>query len=190
MSAKLSEKTETKTKVKPVKEKKVKRMPVPQVRVLRALKRAKGRALTRGELNERSGFSPLSGTINRALGGVAKDAQQVKSGSANPQKGLVDAGLVKKRKRIDETAGINEWVYEITPAGDKALEDFDGTVGEVREAKLCVNQRYVKQWEKDKAKRAKEREKTKAEKETKPKVETTSNGHKENDDAKVFRRPG
>lgn len=176
--------SETKTEKKETKVKKVKRLPVPHVRILRALKRAKGRALTRGEVNERAGFSPLSGTINRAMGGVAKDSQGAKSGSARPQKGLIDLGLVKKRKRIDETAGINEWVYELTAAGEKALDDFEGTVGEVRDKKLSTNQRYVKQWEKDKANRVKEREKAKAEKEKETAETNGDNPHA------AIRRPG
>lgn len=143
---------------------------LPHVRVLRALKRAKGTPLTRVQLAERAGFSPISGTINRALAGVQSNSPQAKSGAARPHKGLLDLGFVSTRHVIDQTAGVNEWVYELTAKGDKALESFDGTIGEVRSAKSCTNERYVKAHERQKAAKKRKRAKKDA-------AKTESNGH-------------
>ena len=173
-------KTKPATKVKPVKaakrgRKKKTGLLIPHVRVLRALKRAKWNTLGRTQLAERAGFSPISGTINRALAGIKKDSPQAKKHGCQPHKGLLDLGLVEEVRLDDESK--KGWVYKLTKEGDKALEKFEGTVGEVRDRKTCVNTRYVKAQEKEKAKRAKQRAKKAAAKE-KPPAAVESNGEK------------
>ena len=115
---------------------------VPQYRVLKALLPKGGRtpALTRTELAARAGFQTGSGTINRALNGIAKG-----SSSGDPYPGIVDLGYVR-RAEVHLDGGLKETVYQITAAGQKAARAFakERKVSDVRRASASTNKRYSK----------------------------------------------
>jgi hypothetical protein len=108
---------------------------LPQARVLRALMpTGDGKTapvLTRVQLAQRAGFSPTSGTINRALHGIHPD-----SSSGSPYQGLLDLGLVGEV----ELDGIK--AYRITPDGRKAIEKL-GELPKLKEKASCTNYRYL-----------------------------------------------
>ena len=114
---------------------------VPQFRVLKALQPKAGKSpiLTRTVLAERAGFRPGSGTINRALLGIAKG-----SSSGDPYKGLLDLGYVRTIV-IPLDGDRTENGYQITAPGVKAAKAYakDRKVGKVRSAKASTNHRYV-----------------------------------------------
>ena len=106
-----------------------------QARVLYALMPISGSenlpVLTRVQLAKRVGWSPTSGTINRALHGV-----RTGSSSGNPHKGLLDIGLIVA---IDLN-GITQ--YQITTEGLKAIEKHPG-LPKLRNKAICINNRYL-----------------------------------------------
>ncbi len=109
---------------------------VPHARVLHALM-PKGDSdtvpvLTRVQLAERAGFSPTSGTINRALHGI-----HTGSPSGSPYQGLLDIGLVDEV----ELDGIK--AYQITLDGCKAIEKVVGELPKLKDKASCTNYRYL-----------------------------------------------
>ncbi|HZL35055.1 MAG TPA: HNH endonuclease [Tepidisphaeraceae bacterium] len=118
-------------------EQKPKRNPirVPQARVLRALlpknRNEDGPVLTKAELAQYIGFSDISGTINRALYGISGG-----SSSGNPNRGLLDRGLVHRAE-----AGSGEG-FQITPQGLKAIQEY-GELPNLRNREICINHRYL-----------------------------------------------
>jgi uncharacterized protein (DUF1810 family) len=110
------------------------RLPLPQVRVLRALLPVSGEPspLSRTELAQRMNVRRTSGTISVALEGR----------SDSPHKGLLDAGLVTKVKGEG-----NEAEYQITTEGMRAIEDYlkkRGVLPPPRDPTLSTNIRYQK----------------------------------------------
>jgi hypothetical protein len=87
--------------------------------------------LTRVQLAERAGFTPTSGTINRALHGI-----HTGSPSGSPYQGLLDLGLVDEV----ELHGIK--AYQINPAGRKAIEKL-GELPKPKDKASCTNYRYL-----------------------------------------------
>ena len=112
---------------------------LPQFRVLRALT-AKGRpTMTRAELARKAGFNPTSGTINRALHGIAKG-----SSSGDPYPGLLTAGLVEAIP-VELDGGVTETRYRATATGAKAAKTYakaNGKARKVRNAAKATNARY------------------------------------------------
>lgn len=124
---------------------------VPQYRALKALM-PNGKytpALTRIKLAKACGFSPIAGTINRALRGIAKNAKQ--SGYAGAHKGLLQLNYVKQIENSLD-GGLTETVYQITPAGVKACKAFaaDHKTVKRRSAEASINHRYTKKGKKGK----------------------------------------
>lgn len=115
---------------------------LPQIRVLAVLCASRpDPLLSRGALAERCGFSPLSGTVTRVLNGVREGSS---SGSARP--GLVPIGYVSKTDL--DIDGVIETVYQITPQGRQAYEDWIEEHGELppmRGADISTNKRYQKE---------------------------------------------
>lgn len=108
-------------------------------RVLRALMPTgdskTGPVLTREELAGRVGWSRKSGTINRALHGIATG-----SPSGSPHQGVLDLGLVEE-VGVDGKNG-----YQITPAGQKAILqaiEKNGELQPVKDKSACTNYRYL-----------------------------------------------
>lgn len=115
---------------------------VPQARCLKALyPNDKGvrPALSRAKLAQRAGFTPVSGTVTRALSGVREG-----SSSGDAHKGLLDLGYVK-RLELDIDGG-KETAYQITAAGIKAYERHIAATGRLpkhRDKDISTNHRYV-----------------------------------------------
>lgn len=130
-------KAKAKAKAKKAKAAKEVHITIPMARVLKALASKNGSVMSRVKLAKAAGFSPISGTINRALHGYkgSKDARGYP--------GLIDSGLVNKIPLdIDGATEIN---YEITKVGQKALKgylDQHGKLAKMRDADTCTNSRY------------------------------------------------
>src|SRR4051812_32379202 len=89
----------------------------PQYRCLKALAKP-GTTLTRTELAARAGFTPTSGTINRALHGIGKG-----SSSGDPFPGLLEMGLVDFFT-VELDGNLKETRYRATAAGRRAAQAF------------------------------------------------------------------
>ena len=113
---------------------------VPQARVLKALLKAGGSGLTRGQLSVAAGFSAISGTVNRALHGIKRSAPQAEY--ANPHPGLLKLGFVTAHT-LD--VDIPEVRYRVSQSGKKALAAFlsERKLGKTRDKSVCVNHRYM-----------------------------------------------
>lgn len=113
---------------------------IPQYRVLKALSPKAGRypVLTRADLATAAGFRVGSGTISRALSGIAKG-----SPSGDPYPGLIDLDYIR-RVSVPLDGGITENSYQATAAGIRAAKAFakGREVGKVRSAKASTNHRY------------------------------------------------
>src|SRR5262245_3834378 len=88
--------------------------------------------LTRVELAERAGYTPISGTINRALRG-----SQAGSSSGTPHQGVLGLGWVEKVELKGNKA------YRITPAGCKAFEQLVDELPQLKDKASCTNYRYL-----------------------------------------------
>lgn len=120
---------------------------IPQARILQALMPDNPNShwidwplLNRALLGVRAGYTPISGSITRALKGV-----RAGSSSGPPQLGLLDLGLVKE---IDlDIEGVRELNYHITQAGIEAYKSFTAkkSLPPVRDASICINGRYKKE---------------------------------------------
>lgn len=120
----------------------------PQARVLAALMPtylddpvSEWPLVTRTQLLIRAEYSPTSGIINRALGGIGKG-----SSSGHPHPGLLALGYVEEVPvNVD---GLSEANYRATPAGIQAyrqyLVDNGGALPKHRAGELCTNNRYKK----------------------------------------------
>lgn len=111
------------------------RLRIPQARVLLALVPKSGSktlpVLPRVELAKSAGFSPTSGTINRALHGIPKG-----SSSGHPHKGLLALGLLECIDRNGITG------YRITPSGLNAAGEY-ADLPKMRDKTICINSRYL-----------------------------------------------
>lgn len=121
---------------------------VPQARILRALMPVDPRdlqdewpLLTRGVMAIRAGYSPISGTVSKALLGI-KESNKT---SGDPHPGIVQLKLVETTElNID---GVIETNYRITKLGIRAFQRFvaeGGKLPPVREPSVHTNQRYAK----------------------------------------------
>ena len=113
------------------------RVRIPQLRVLKILAGDENEdtpALTRQKLNERSGFSSVSGTITRVMNGVPQGSS---SGAERP--GLIPLGCV--RKFDVDIDGIVETVYQITPLGREVLA-ANPLPTKRRSREASINHRY------------------------------------------------
>ena len=117
---------------------------LPQYRTLRALlPNANGQkpCYSRAKLSVKAGFSAISGTINRALHGIKRNAPQAEYAGAH--KGLLGLGLVKEiEQNIDDTRSVE---YEITAPGIKAVARYaksHGTNRKLRSREASINLRY------------------------------------------------
>lgn len=119
---------------------------VPQARVLAALAPAdpslpqcRWPLLTRSALGVGAGYTPISGTVNRALLGIPVNGSR-KTGEPHP--GLIARGLVEAIE-ID-LDGVVEVNYRATPAGLTAYLEHVATRGipPIKDAASCTNDRY------------------------------------------------
>lgn len=122
---------------------------VPQARVLKALYPKylddpphEWPLVTRAVLGIRAGYTAISGTITRALNGIRPG-----SSSGDPYLGLIALKYVEIEQLDIE--GVIEDNYRITHAGIKAFEQYISVNGDklppVKEASLCINDRYKKE---------------------------------------------
>lgn len=118
----------------------------PQARVLSALSPPRPDrpprlwpALTRALLAAAAGYTPVSGTVTRALNGIRSGST---SGDEHP--GLLALGyVVAEEVDVDGASEVN---YRATPAGVAALRawlDARGSIPPVRDAVACTNDRYL-----------------------------------------------
>lgn len=105
----------------------------PQARVLSALAAEGLPALTRQEMAESAGFSPLSGTVWRALNGLPEG-----SSSGDAHAGLLRMGMVVELTL--DIDGIKEVRYRITLAGLDALRRWQSVP--MRSKERSTNKRY------------------------------------------------
>jgi len=121
---------------------------VPQARVLLALQPdchedpfSEWPLLTRAMLGVKAGYTPLSGSITRALNGV-RDG----SSSGPPQRGLIELGMVEVISLNIE--GLTEDNYRITPTGVTAISSYlkenGGDLPPLKDVAICTNNRYRK----------------------------------------------
>lgn len=120
----------------------------PQARVLRALMPKRPDSdemcwplITRAMLAVRAGYTALSGTVTRALNGIRPGNKS----SGEPHPGLIERGLIEV-VRVD-VEGLMETNYRITANGIATYLRHIAEQGELpplKEAALCVNDRYRK----------------------------------------------
>lgn len=120
---------------------------IPQARLLQALMPAdtsdpifEWPLITRATLAIRAGYTPISGSVTRALNGIYPG-----SSSGDPHLGVIALEYVEIVK-ID-VEGISEINYRITPNGIEAFQKFianGGKIPAVRNASKCTNDRYRK----------------------------------------------
>ena len=118
---------------------------IPQVRVLKALASVNGDGLlSRAKLATRCGWSPISGTVNRALHGVAKNSKQAASEVCTPHKGLLALKLVEYVD-VQLDGDKTDHGYRLLPAGKKALAAWlkDNKLPKMRSKEASVNKRYA-----------------------------------------------
>lgn len=119
---------------------------VPQARVLQALMPdhpedppSEWPLLTRAMLGVRAGYTPISGSITRALNGV-----RAGSSSGPPQTGLI--GLVMVEVITLSIDGVSEDNYRITALGKTVFQRYVAENGNnlppVKDAVTCTNDRY------------------------------------------------
>lgn len=119
---------------------------IPQLRVLCALMPenpdtywTEWPMLTRGDLGVRAGYTPISGSITRALNGLREG-----SSSGPPFPGLIALSLVEEvNVNLD---GVQETNYRITKAG---VEEYLKYISKkplppVKDSSICINERYKK----------------------------------------------
>lgn len=119
---------------------------IPHARLLRALlpespqdSSSEWPVITRATLAVRAGYTPISGSVTRALNGI-----RLGSSSGEPQTGLIALGFVEVIE-ID-IDGVSETNYRITTAGIQAIQQYlvkINTLPPVRDASLCTNDRYT-----------------------------------------------
>lgn len=118
----------------------------PQARVLKALVPddsswpvSEWPLVNRAQLGVRAGYTPISGTVTRALNGI-----RAGSSSGDPHPGLLERGLVEEVPLVIE--GVSEVNYRATAAGVRAYQAYmraHGTLPEQRDKKSCINNRYT-----------------------------------------------
>lgn len=120
---------------------------VPQARVLRALMptypddpQSEWPMLTRAMLGVRAGYTPISGSITRALSGI----KATNKTSGEPHPGVIELGLVVVIEL--DVEGRKEDNYQITPEGVRAFQHFmevgGGKLPPLRSREACINRRY------------------------------------------------
>ncbi len=119
---------------------------VPQARILRALMpddpsgpRSNWPTLTRPVLAQLAGYTPISGSVTRALVGIREG-----SSSGDPHLGVVQLELVRVMELNMD--GVTEINYRITPLGIAALHQFlasGGKLPPVRDPSVHTNNRYL-----------------------------------------------
>lgn len=122
----------------------VKRLRIPQIRVLRELAGDLGLAnvpftpaLTRIKLQQRCEFSEKSGTVTRVMNGVQEGSS---SGAARP--GLLELELVKTY--ILDIDGLQERVYQLTDVGRFVVKYLaQRSLPKKRGADVSTNLRYL-----------------------------------------------
>ena len=127
----------------PDREKPTSTLLTPQARVLAALMPDDAsepnflwRVINRAQLGVRAGYSPISGTITRALNGIRPN----NTSSGTPHLGLIGLGLVEVVKL--DICDIEEINYRATPAGVEAYRAYVAVHGElpiVKDAGTCSN---------------------------------------------------
>lgn len=120
----------------------------PQVRVLQVLMPRRKNddpvdwpLVNRAQLGVRAGYTAISGTITRALGGISAG-----SSSGDPYPGLLELKLIETVTL--DLEGVKEVNYRITTEGISAYQHHVATYGtklpDVREREACINKRYEK----------------------------------------------
>lgn len=119
---------------------------VPQARVLRALMPVDSKdlpdewpLLRRDIMAIRAGYTPISGSITRALMGIKEGSS---SGDAHP--GILTMGLIETVEL--DICGLMETNYRITRLGVLAFQRFleeGGKLPTVRDPSIHTNQRYA-----------------------------------------------
>ena len=121
---------------------------IPQARLLQALMPkfiedppSEWPLITRAQLAVRAGYTPISGSVTRALSGI-KERNKT---SGDPHLGVIGKGMVEVI--TVDVEGVRETNYRITPIGIKAFQRFIASgrkiPATVRDAALCVNDRYL-----------------------------------------------
>jgi len=105
---------------------------LPQARILRALEERHPRLLSRDELAKQIGYSPISGTLTRALNGVRQGSS---SGPAYP--GLLELRMIEKVRQYGRARGV---VYRITERGRGAMNGV-GPLPSLRDQEASKNWR-------------------------------------------------
>ncbi len=129
----------------------VPKLRVPQARILQALLPVseddcveEWPLLVRAVMARRAGYSPISGSVTRALMGVKEGSSSMKSGKG--MKGLMALGLIETVEL--DIMGVKETNYRITPLGVKAYEQFVRSGAKIKpvsgDASAHTNKRYVK----------------------------------------------
>ena len=95
------------------------------------------RALSRARLNERCGFTSLSGTVTRVMRGLPGGTS---SGAA--MKGLIELGMVDV-VQVD-VDGVEEQCYRVTQLGRKVMGCYAGKLPPLRSREVSTNNRYKK----------------------------------------------
>ena len=125
---------------------------IPQVRILAALMpdrpsdpRTDWPLLTRAYLAVRAGYTPISGSVTRALNGIRPGSSSDARGSKPGQGHL---GLIA-RGYVDDVPidldGLIEANYRITATGIVAYQSFiaeGGRIPPLKPAEVCINKRY------------------------------------------------
>jgi hypothetical protein len=90
--------------------------------------------MSRNDLAKHIGYSPISGTLTRALNGVRQGSS---SGPAHP--GLLSLRMVEKLRQHGWARGV---VYFITERGRRAMKGV-GPLPSLRDQEACKNWRYI-----------------------------------------------
>lgn len=122
---------------------------VPQARLLRALMPAvpsdppiEWPVLNRSALGVQAGYTAISGSVSRALGGISASNKT----SGDPHPGLLKLGFVESFEL--DIDGLTELNYRITAAGIRAYQSFlaqGGKLPPLKAATSCTNLRYAKE---------------------------------------------
>jgi DNA-binding MarR family transcriptional regulator len=107
---------------------------LPQARVLRALEQSHPHLLSRNDLAKHIGYSPISGTLTRALNGIRQGSS---SGPTHP--GLLKLRMIEKLRQHGRARGV---VYRITERGRCAMKGVR-TLPSLRDQEACKNWRYI-----------------------------------------------
>lgn len=121
---------------------------IPQARLLRALMPDDPSSpsidwpmLNRAGLGVTAGYTPISGSVSRALAGIHEGNKT----SGDPHPGLLPLGYVEEI--VLDIEGLRETNYRITEAGVRAFQRYvaeGGKLPPLKPVTMCVNHRYKK----------------------------------------------